>query len=93
MVKNSLSALVIGFAILSTSAFAGADKACLKKAKADYATAKGACKSSKGKEKKACEKTAKADYGTAKDACKAPAAEAAPAAPAPAEAAPAAPAE
>ncbi len=86
MVIKNFSALVIGLALV-TSAFAGADKECLKKAKADFATASGSCKSMKGKEKKECNKTAKADYAAAKKACKTPAA--APAA-APAEAAPAA---
>lgn len=88
MIKKTLSALVIGFAMLSVSAHAGADKACLKKAKADYKTAQEGCKAMKGKEKKECGKTAKEDYTKAKEACKAPAAaaEPAPAAPAPAPA-------
>ena len=79
MIKNSLSALAIGFALLTTAAHAGADKACMKKAKADFTAAQASCKSMKGADKKACNKTAKADYATAKTACKAPAADAAPA--------------
>ncbi len=71
MIKKSLSAFVIGLAILATSSYAGADKACLKTAKADYKTASDACKAMKGKEKKECGKTAKADYVKAKEACKA----------------------
>jgi hypothetical protein len=86
MIKKNLSALVIGFALLSTSAHAGADKACLKKAKADYHTALGGCKALKSAEKKECGKTAKEDYSKAKEACKAPAPAAEPTpAPAPAE--------
>ena len=79
MIKNSLSALAIGFALLTTAAHAGADKACMKKAKSDMTAAQASCKSMKGADKKACNKTAKADYATAKAACKAPAAAAMPA--------------
>ncbi|GEM_PF-3476537 len=86
MIKKSLSVLVIGFAMLSVSAHAGADKACLKDAKKAYKTAQEGCKAMKGKEKKECGKTAKEDYSKAKEACKAPAPAAAEPAPAPAPA-------
>lgn len=86
MNTRKIAYLFLSAAIATSSAFAaGADKACMKKAKEDYTAATKACKDKKGDEKKACKKDAKTAYTAAKDACKAPAA-------APAET-PAAPAE
>ena len=89
MNTRKLAYLFLSAALASSSAFAaGADKACMKKAKEDYTLAQKACKDKTGDEKKTCKKDAKTAYTAAKDACKAPAAPAA----APTET-PAAPAE
>lgn len=86
MNTRKIAYLILSASIAASSVFAaGADKACMKKAKEDYNMSVKACKDKTGADKKACKKDAKAAYTTAKDACKAPAA-------APAEAAPAAPA-
>lgn len=86
MNTRKIAYLFLSAAIATSSAFAaGADKACMKKAKADYTAAQKACKDASVTDKKACKKDAKTAYTAAKEACKAPAA-------APAET-PAAPAE
>jgi hypothetical protein len=91
MLTKKFAALIFAPALIVSLATAGADKACLKTAKADYKTATDGCKDKKGAEKKSCTKDAKAAYKTAKAACSAPAAT--PAADAPAtEPAPATPA-
>ena len=88
MNTRKIAYLILSASIATSSVFAaGADKACMKKAKEDYSMSVKACKDKTGADKKACKKDAKAAYTTAKDACKAPAA-----APAAAPEAPAAPA-
>jgi hypothetical protein len=66
---KKLALIVVTNCLLASALWAGADKACLKKAKADYNTELKSCKDLKGAEKKSCTKEAKASYKRAKSAC------------------------
>lgn len=70
MSRQTISLIVLSHLLLVSALWAGTDKACQKRAKADYQTEMRGCKNSKGAEKKACVKKAKANYTQSKKACR-----------------------